>query len=115
GWLKIGLIRNLDSRPAPDTPGRGCAGERAPKIAFAARARIPPEPQRCHSGLQLHHRDCRRRVAPTAESRCAATPMIGIWWKPSLKWPSAKFRALLAGLTAAPETRPAPGVSGPNR
>jgi len=53
-------------------------------------------------GLQLHHWDCRRRVASTAESRCAATPMIGIWWKPSLKWLSAKFRAVLAGLTAAP-------------
>ena len=43
----------LDSRPAPDAPGRGCAGERAPKIASAARARVPPEPQRCHSGPSI--------------------------------------------------------------
>src|SRR5215469_12090442 len=40
--------------------------------------------------------------------------MIGIWWKPSLKWLSAKFRAVLAGLTAAPESRSLPGLSSPN-
>jgi hypothetical protein len=34
--------------------------------------------------------------------------------EPSLKWLSAKFRAVLAGLTAAPESRSVPGLSSPN-
>ena len=34
--------------------------------------------------------------------------------EPSLKWLSAKFRAVLAGLTAAPESRSVPALSSPN-
>jgi hypothetical protein len=36
--------------PFPRHAARGCGGGRATKIASAARARVPPEPQRCHSG-----------------------------------------------------------------
>src|SRR5215469_9493192 len=95
-------------------PGRGCAGERAPKIASAARAHVPPEPQRCHSGPSIAPLGLPQKGG--FDSGVQVRRYAHDWnlVEPSLKWLSAKFRALLAGLTAAPESRSVPGLSSPN-